>query len=134
ETLTYTPSSHAVPQSSIGKSYAIPPGTPVSITSLSAHTAETVFPDSFKFNPERWLGSEGRGLRKYQMAFGKGGRKCLGFELARAELYLATAALVRSFDMTLWETDESDVAFVHDYQISMPNFSSKGVRIMAKKL
>jgi len=67
------------------------------------------------------------------MAFGKGGRRCIGIELARAELYLATVALVRSFDMTLYETDEMGVAFVHDYQISTPDFGSKGVRIMAKE-
>jgi cytochrome P450 len=68
------------------------------------------------------------------MAFGKGGRKCLGIELARAELYLVTAALVRTFDMTLWQTDESDVAFVHDYQVAMPKLDSKGVRVMARAL
>jgi cytochrome P450 len=134
ETLTYNPSRLAVPQPSARKSYTIPPGTPMSTTSLSAHTAETVFPDPFKFKPERWLGSEGRLLRRYKMAFGKGGRRCIGIELARAELYLATVALVRSFDMTLYETDEMDVAFVHDYQVSMPDFGSKGVRIMAKEL
>jgi cytochrome P450 len=29
------------------------------------------------------------------MAFGKGSRKCLGIELAGAELYLVTAAMVK---------------------------------------
>jgi cytochrome P450 len=101
---------------------------------LSAHTAESVFPDPFTFDPERWLGDEGRERRKFQMAFGKGGRKCMGIELARAELYLVTAALVKSFDMTLWQTDESDVAFEHDYQVAMPKLDSKGVRVMAKPL
>ncbi|KAK9247036.1 hypothetical protein V1506DRAFT_504995 [Lipomyces tetrasporus] len=86
------------------------------------------------FDPERWLGSEGRERRKFQTAFGKGGRKCLGIELARAQFYLVTAALVRAFDMTLWETDESDVAFVHDYQVSLPKFESKGVRLMMKAI
>lgn len=134
EPLTYTPSRYCTSTVGNGKSYSIPPRTPVSITTLSAHTAESVFPDPFKFDPERWLGSEGRERRKFQMALGKGGRKCIGIELARAELYLVTAALVRGFDMTLWETDESDVEFVHDYQVSMPNFNSKGVRIMAKTI
>lgn len=134
EPLSYTPSSYSTYPTSSAKSYTIPPGTPVSVTTLSAHTAESVFPDPFKFDPERWLGREGRERRKFQMAFGKGGRKCLGIELARAELYLVTAALVRTFDMTLWQTDESDVAFVHDYQVAMPKLDSKGVRVMARAL
>ncbi|CZR60166.1 related to trichodiene oxygenase [cytochrome P450] [Phialocephala subalpina] len=132
ETLTYTQSPHASSSPGGNKSYTIPPGTPISITTLSAHTAESVFPNPFKFDPERWFGEEGRERRKFNMAFGKGGRKCLGIELARAELYLMTAALVRRFDMQLWETDERDVAFVHDFQVTMPNFDSKGVRVTAK--
>jgi cytochrome P450 len=68
------------------------------------------------------------------MAIGKGGRMCLGIELARANLYLVTAALVRSFNMALWKTDESDVAFEHDYQASVPRFDSKGVRVTVKTI
>lgn len=132
--LIYTPSSYATSSSSSSKSYTIPPGTPMSITTLSAHTAESVYPDPFVFDPERWLGASGRERRKFQMAFGKGGRKCLGIELARAELYLVTAALVRTFEMELWHTDANDVAFLHDYQVAMPKLDSKGVRAMAVTL
>jgi cytochrome P450 len=38
----------------------IPAGTLISTTTFSAHTEETVFPDSFKFDPERWLGDADR--------------------------------------------------------------------------
>ncbi|KAF7929088.1 hypothetical protein EAE99_004832 [Botrytis elliptica] len=134
EQLTYTPSSHVKSTINKGKSYKIPAGTPISITTLSAHTAETVFPDPFVFDPERWLGDEGRERRKYQMAFGKGGRICIGIELARAELYLVTAALVTRLDMKLFETDESDVAFIHGYQVAMPKMDSKGLRVTVKNL
>jgi cytochrome P450 len=131
EPLNYTPSPYVTTPSKFKKSYIIPAGTPVSITTLSAHTAESIFPDPFKFDPDRWLGEAGRERRKFQMAFNKGSRKCLGIELARAELYMVTAALIKSFDMTLWETDESDVTFVHDYQVAFPKLDSKGVRIVA---
>jgi cytochrome P450 len=134
EQLTYIPSSNVTTHTGINKSYTIPSGTPISITSLSSHCAESVFPDPFTFDPERWLGEAGRERRKFQMAFGKGGRKCLGIELARAELYLVTAALVKGFQMTLWQTDRSEVEFIHDYQVSMPRLDSKGVRIMAAKI
>lgn len=134
EQLTYTPSSYVTPLFINSKSYVIPPGTPVSTTTLSAHTAESIFPDPFTFDPERWLGIEGRERRKFQMAFGKGGRKCLGIELARAELYLVTVALVKTFKMSLWQTDKCDVAFEHDYHVTIPNLNSKGVRIMAETI
>ncbi|KKA21399.1 Cytochrome P450 [Rasamsonia emersonii CBS 393.64] len=134
EQLTYTPSSYVTSPSSPGRSYTIPPGTPISITTLSSHTAECIFPEPFVFDPERWLGDAGRERRKFQMAFGKSGRKCLGIDLARAELYLVTAALVKAFEMRLWQTDESDVAFMHGYQVAMPKLDSKGVRIMASAL
>lgn len=134
EQLVYKPSPHATPTSNAKESYIIPPGTPVSISTLSAHTAKSVFPDPFVFDPDRWLGDAGRERRRFQLAFSKGGRKCLGIELARAELYLMVAALTRRFEMALWETDASDVAFLHDYQVAIPKLDSKGVRVMAKVL
>ncbi|MCJ1308349.1 hypothetical protein MMC25_002002 [Agyrium rufum] len=129
EALLYTPSSYAASPKK-GQSYAIPPGTPISMTTWNLHTSESVFPDPLVFNPDRWLGDAGRERRKFHMAFGKGGRKCLGIELARAELFLVTATLVRSFDMTLWETEREDVAFLHDYQTATPKLGSKGVRVL----
>ncbi|KAL2843905.1 cytochrome P450 [Aspergillus pseudoustus] len=141
EPLTYTPSPHVRPSSSSScppstktKSYTIPAGTPVSITTLAAHTAESVFPSPHVFDPDRWLGDAGKERRKFQMAFGKGGRRCLGIELARAELYLIITALMSGFEFTLFETDADDVAFLHDYHVAMPKMASKGVRVMAKEI
>jgi cytochrome P450 len=134
EPLTYTPSAHVTFSSSAGQSYTLPAGTPISMTTLSSHTAESVFPDPFVFDPERWLGDAGRPRRKFQMAFGKGSRKCLGVELTRCELCLVTAWLVNAFDMRLWQTNDKDVAFMHDYQVAMAKMDSKGVRILADTL
>lgn len=131
EELMFTPSSYATTPGT-GKSYKIPARTPLSISTLSAHTAESVFPDPFTFNPERWLGEAGRERKRFQMAFTKGSRKCLGIELANAELCLVIAALVRSFEMTLHETDARDVSFEHDYQIAIPRIGSRGVRVNVK--
>ncbi|KAH8653079.1 cytochrome P450 [Tricladium varicosporioides] len=136
EPLVYLPSSY-VPESikRVGSTtlVTIPAGTPVSITTLSAHTNESVFPSPYVFEPDRWLGEKGRELRKFQFAFSKGGRRCLGMELARAEMVLVIASLVRSFDMTLWQTGESDVAFIHDYHVAMPKLDSKGIKVIARE-
>ncbi|MCJ1267522.1 hypothetical protein MMC22_007407 [Lobaria immixta] len=113
------------------KGYEIPPGTPVSMTTLSVHTDENAFPDPWAFNPDRWLGKEGAKRRKYQMAFNKGGRNCIGVNLAHAELFLAIAAVAR-YDMKLFNTDISDVEFQHEYHVAYPKLDSKGVRAVVQ--
>ncbi|KAH6681450.1 cytochrome P450 [Halenospora varia] len=109
------------------KQYRIPPGTPISQSTLSVHTDEAIFPDPWSFRPERWVGKEGIELRKYQMAFNKGSRSCVGINLAHAEMFLAIAAVAR-YDMKLYQTDETDVKFQHDFQVAFPKRDSKGVR------
>ncbi len=109
------------------ENFTIPPGTPTSMTSLCVHTDESVFPDPWRFDPDRWLGPGAAGCRKYQFAFGRGARKCIGINLAHAELYLTIAA-VAQFDMELFETDDSDVVFQHDYQVAHPKLNSEGIR------
>ena len=109
------------------RQYAIPPGTPVSMSTLCIHTNETVFPDAWSFRPERWLGINSTERRKYMFAFGKGPRKCVGMNLAHSELCLAVAAMAM-YDMELFETDERDVRFQHDYHVAHPRLESKGIR------
>ncbi|KAL8791162.1 MAG: hypothetical protein Q9195_006001 [Heterodermia aff. obscurata] len=113
------------------KAYRIPAGTPVSMTTLSVHTDETIFPDPWAFKPERWLGQEGTDRRRYQMAFNKGGRNCVGINLAHAEMFLALAAVAR-YDLELFQTDSSDVEFRHDYHVAYPKLGSKGIRALVR--
>ena len=113
------------------REYTIPPGTPVSMTTLCVHTDENIFPDPWTFNPDRWLGPEGMERRKYQMAFNKGARNCIGINLAHAELFLVIAAVAR-YDMELFETDISDVEFQHDYHVAYPKLDSTGVKAMVR--
>jgi hypothetical protein len=45
------------------------------------HHNETVFPDSHRFKPERWLDpAERKRLEKYMVAFSKGSRQCIGIQ------------------------------------------------------
>ena len=113
------------------KQYTLPPGTRLSTISLVTHTNESIFPDPWTFDPDRWLGPEGKERNKYQFAFGRGHRKCIGINLANAEITLAIAKAVM-YDMELYETDERDVKFQYDYQISMPRLDSKGIRAVVK--
>ncbi|KAK3072010.1 hypothetical protein LTR53_007598 [Teratosphaeriaceae sp. CCFEE 6253] len=101
----------------------------MSSTTYYTHLNEALFPDPWRFDPERWLGSgeEVNQRRRCMMAFGKGHRRCLGINLANAEMCLALATLAQ-YDLELFETDESDVKFKYDNQISHPKRGSKGVR------
>ncbi|KAF3483738.1 cyrochrome P450 [Arthroderma uncinatum] len=63
------------------KGLAIPPGTPVGMSSVIVHHDEDVFPDSHNFVPERWLDLEERKhLEKYMVSFSSGSRRCIGMK------------------------------------------------------
>jgi cytochrome P450 len=138
----------------------IPAYTPVSMTNYSAHHNETLFPDSHRFVPERWLnnakapalqtlastpasdaeknltGSNGNGvttdrpLTRYLVAFSKGTRACLGQHLAWAELYIAFATVVRRCNFDIHDTQLEDVGFVRDMFVPQPRAGSKGLRVL----
>ena len=78
-----------------GKTWRIPKNVPVGMTSVHIHHDESIFPDSYAFNPERWIGNPG--LEKYLVAFSKGSRQCLGINLAYAEMYLCLSTIFRRF-------------------------------------
>ena len=48
--------------------------------SYFVHTNEDVFPDPFRFNPDRWVEAAKRKfpLNNYLASFTKGSRQCLG--------------------------------------------------------
>lgn len=47
------------------------------------HTNPEIFPDPFRFDPDRWLqGEKSAALDKYMVAFSKGPRVCLGIKCA----------------------------------------------------
>ncbi|KAG6368255.1 hypothetical protein INS49_002457 [Diaporthe citri] len=124
-----------------GREWRIPPGTPVSMASNLVHHDERVFPDPNAFRPERWLEGSSR-LDRYLVSFGKGGRACLGINLAYAELYLTLATLFRSYGsaevrgkddigtLELFETSASDLVMTTgDVVPVMAEGDSKGLRV-----
>ncbi|KAL2408013.1 Cytochrome P450 monooxygenase [Exophiala dermatitidis] len=114
------------------KDWPIPPGTPVSMTNALVLMDPDIFPDPDTFNPDRWL-EGGHSLEKYQVAFSKGSRQCLGMNLAYAEMYLSMAALWSRFDFELFETTLDDVLWKHDFFTAFPDDESKGVRVKVRQ-
>ncbi|KAJ5174167.1 Cytochrome P450 [Penicillium canariense] len=117
--------------------YTIPPGTPISEDTYHMHTNEHVFPDPKTYRPERWLGnlrgSDGvKQLSRYNVAFGRGGRMCLGMQLAYAAMYMMITTLIRRFDFELFETTCEDVEFYYDWLVPHAQLNSKGVPVLVE--
>lgn len=118
--------------------WKIPPSTPVSMSQQLILYDERIFPSASAFRPERWI--EDPGLIRYQVAFSKGSRACLGKHLALAELYLLLGRLFSSYGspevrmpgdlgyLELYETDKSDIECAVDAFLPLPKVGSKGVR------
>ena len=59
--------------------WVIPRGTPIGMTHRLMHLNEKIYPDPWKFDPERWLqGEKSKELEKYWIPFSRGSRICLG--------------------------------------------------------
>lgn len=134
ETITYTSPANGGSQTQ--RTYTLPPGTSLSASTLLIHTDESLFPDPWRFDPERWVITDddtqqetGRRRRRAMMSFMAGtSRGCLGMHLADAEMAVVVAAMAR-WEMRLYQTRAEDVDFLHDYHVMSPRLDSKGVRV-----
>ncbi|KAF3914190.1 hypothetical protein ABW20_dc0100747 [Dactylellina cionopaga] len=80
--------------------YDLPPATTTLNSHYVYHMNPTVFPDPFKWNPERWLAPDTKEMEQYFMPFSRGARICIGLNLAWAELPLTLAKLIRRFEVS----------------------------------
>ncbi|KAL8726449.1 MAG: hypothetical protein Q9181_006046 [Wetmoreana brouardii] len=114
--------------------YTLPPGTPISMSSVHIHDNPDIFPDPRTFKPERWLPLETTcaRLQKYLVAFSRGSRQCLGMHLGSAEIYMGIAGVFRRFERRIEIVDtvrERDVDISHDFFTPMTRRDSKGIML-----
>ncbi|KAL8705196.1 MAG: hypothetical protein Q9201_001696 [Fulgogasparrea decipioides] len=114
--------------------YTLPPGTPISMSSVYIHDHPDIFPDPRILKPERWLPLETTGarLQKYLVAFSRGSRQCLGMHLGSAEIYMGLAEVFRRFGRRMEIVDtvkERDVEISHDFFTPMTRMDSKGIML-----
>lgn len=120
------------------REWLIPAGTPMSMSHVLIFRDPSLFPDPDVFRPERWI--ENPSLDRYQVAFSKGTRNCLGINLAMAEINLMLVAIFRRYGamgceekgdigrLELFETDRSDIECVGDGGVPFIKKDTKGVR------
>jgi cytochrome P450 len=103
---------------------------------------DDVFPQPTQFLPERWLVSSEEGdmkkkreLERFFVAFGKGGRMCLGMGFAMTELHITLATIFRRFDFELYGTTrEKDIDTARDCFLAETVPGSLGVRVKVVKI
>ena len=61
------------------RQWAIPAGTPVSMSTHFTHRDPILFPEPMRFDPDRWFGAA-KGMEKYVVPFSKGTRGCIGLQ------------------------------------------------------
>jgi len=114
------------------KSWIIPPGTPVGMSSVHIHQDPTIFPDPMAFKPSRWLEQNSdRPLERYLVNFSKGNRSCIGINLAKAEIYLTLATVFRKYEeQKLFECGRYEVDMAKDCFVPLAADDAKEVRVV----
>lgn len=72
--------------------YVIPRGYGIGMSTVITHHTESIFPDSYRFLPERWLDDQNK-PDKGLMAFGKGSRRCLASKYATLRTMLFSSCV-----------------------------------------
>ena len=79
----------------------VPNGTEIGASLYTIHHDPVIFPDPFRYEPERWMGEPGPALDRMHKAFNPfslGTRRCVAQNLAYLELQLAVAKTVWYLD------------------------------------
>ena len=125
-----------------GNTYVIPRGVVVGMTPILLGRIESLYPEPDEFRPERFI--ENPDLERLQMPFGRGTRRCLGENLATAELCVLLATVFRKFDvwdgtgrqkgqtMELYETGREDVDMASTFILPFIKEGRKGVRVVIR--
>ncbi len=105
--------------------YAVPAGTPISMSVLLVHHREDLYPDPFAFRPERW---RDRKPGTYEwIPFGGGVRRCLGAALAMAEQRVVLEAMARRVDLEAPEPEPE-----HAYHRIVTMTPAQGARVVVR--
>ena len=107
ESLRLYPPGHILVRSAVEDSrllgHPVPKGRIVVISIWGIHHNPTVWPDPYRFDPDRFAaagpdGEQAQGHDRYaHLPFGGGPRACIGAHLAIAELVIAVATVVRAY-------------------------------------
>ena len=107
--------------------YVVPAGTPVAVSIVALHHRADVYPDPFRFRPERFI--EHKPGTYTWISFGGGIRRCLGASLAMAEQRVVLEAIARQTDL---EPAEPDAEVARQRNVTM--IPGSGGRVVARSV
>lgn len=105
--------------------YRLPKDATVSMASFVHQRDPILFPDPDTWSPDRWL-SETKDMNGALTPFSTGVRNCIGQNLAKAELFLATSKIIRNLQLQLNEDMTDDDMEMEDRGPTIP----KGRRLL----
>ncbi|PGH11994.1 hypothetical protein AJ80_06892 [Polytolypa hystricis UAMH7299] len=112
--------------------WVIPAGTPVGMSLVEMNMNENVFVDPDRFDPDRWLNANKENkeeLERNFVPFAKGSRGCLGQNLATTQIHLASAMMLRRYDLEPYDlVKERDIDVVRDCFVGLTRPDTQGVR------
>ncbi|KAJ0417856.1 cytochrome P450 [Aspergillus carlsbadensis] len=119
------------------KTYTIPRGTTTSMSPSILHMNPDIFPGPAAYRPQRWI--DDPRLDRAIIVFAKGTRNCIGMNLARQQMSVMVAAIIRKYDLyrgqagpalELYDTmRERDIDLARDMIIPFPVAGSQGLRV-----
>ncbi|KAI0401350.1 cytochrome P450 [Xylaria palmicola] len=122
------------------KTYVIPAGTPASMTTFITHTDPEIFEEPLEFRPQRWI--DNPKLSRAIIAFSRGSRNCVGECIARCEISMMLATILRHYEIysgqagrTLELCDtirERDIDANSEMIIPIPAKGSHGLRVRVR--
>lgn len=107
--------------------HVLPKDTNIGMQNYVHHRDPKVFPQPDDFLPHRWLG-DNSDMNDALTPFSLGPRNCIGQNLARAELYLATSKIFRTMKVKLADTMRVEDMAMQDVFIGIP----KGQKLVIK--
>lgn len=94
---------HKATKDSTLEGYTIPKDTTIFINVWNLHFDEKEWEDPYRFNPERFIDSEGKLMQvayvKSYLPFGAGRRVCVGETLAKHELFIILTRLLQQYEI-----------------------------------
>lgn len=82
--------------------YAIPAGAELTVSPYATHHDASLWPEPFKFDPERFTSERSTGRHRYAyFPFGGGPRQCIGNNFALMEAQLILAAITQHYFLDL---------------------------------
>jgi cytochrome P450 len=106
-------------EDAVFEGYLIPKGTIIRGRLWEGHKDETVFPEPFKFDPDRFIGKS-YGIEQYA-PFGLDKRRCVGADLVIALTTMFAEALLRNF--TIEVAEDGPAVFGAYHWEPAPNFA-----------